>query len=448
MNEEKIDVVIIGAGLSGLISATLLHRAGLKVRVIEARSRIGGRILSGSINETTVDLGGQWIGPQQNRIKKLINELGLSLVPQFNKGRHILELNKKIFNYRGLIPNLPLPALVATSLALKKLNYLASQIDPKMMLPVENLIALDSITAEEGIQKLTKNLISRELLRAATRAIWCAEPIEISWLWFLGYVRAGRSIEKLLGVKGGAQQSRVIGGAWQITERLSHQLVPNTILLSTPVKGITRRKDLLNVQHSKGSALASSVIMAIAPSMMCNISCDLPGFTRRTRLAKQMPMGRVIKSVLAYPRPFWRDMGFSGQVSSNHSGFGPIFDACQPGQSHGLLVGFFEAGIGENLDFHERASAAHDAVERWFQSPKQQLIGYTEHDWTSDPWSGGCYGGIPTPGALSSDLSALRVPRDGLHWASTETATEWTGYMEGAIQAGFRAASEIIKKRN
>jgi monoamine oxidase len=80
---------------------------------------------------------------------------------------------------------------------------------------------------------------------------------------------------------------------------------------------------------------------------------------------------------------------------------------------------------------------------RFFGPQAAHPVGFVEKNWNDDPWSGGCYGGVPGPGTLVAYGEALRAPCGRIHWAGTETATEWMGYLEGAIQSGHRAAAEV-----
>ena len=107
------DVVVVGAGLAGLSAARSLGAAGSHAVVLEARSRVGGRVLNHDLgNGDVVELGGEWIGPAQLRVNKLVAELGLETFPTYNEGEHILDLHGRIKRYTGDIPPLPAAALV------------------------------------------------------------------------------------------------------------------------------------------------------------------------------------------------------------------------------------------------------------------------------------------------------------------------------------------------
>ena len=84
---EQVDVVVVGAGLAGLIAARDLLAAGVSVLVLEARGRVGGRLLNHTLEGgAVVEVGGQWVGPTQDRVLALADELGVGLFPTYIEG--------------------------------------------------------------------------------------------------------------------------------------------------------------------------------------------------------------------------------------------------------------------------------------------------------------------------------------------------------------------------
>ena len=88
--ERSADVLVVGAGVAGLVAARELVKRGRSCLVLEARDRVGGRTLTQKLGNDWVDLGGQWIGPTQDRLAALARELDVPTFPQHHQGKKIL----------------------------------------------------------------------------------------------------------------------------------------------------------------------------------------------------------------------------------------------------------------------------------------------------------------------------------------------------------------------
>src|SRR5262249_56483386 len=108
----------------------------------------------------------------------------------------------------------------------------------------------------------------------------------------------------------------------------------------------------------------------------------------------------------------------------------------------GLVPGAGAGGLAGAGPARGRAEVL-ASFARYFGPAATRPADYAEHDWTADPWTRGCYGAHFPPGTWTQFGSALRRPAGLLHWAGTETATHWSGYMDGAVQSGQRAAREV-----
>jgi monoamine oxidase len=165
-------------------------------------------------------------------------------------------------------------------------------------------------------------------------------------------------------------------------------------------------------------------------------------------------MGSVIKLQLLFDRPFWRSQGWSGLVLDDTGPFGFTADNGSPGDDTGVLVTFLSAEAARvwgDARLGPDAPAARrrlflEHVTSVFGDDIPEPVGYVDRDWTADPWIGGGYSGVMRPGGWSRCGSALREPVGRVHWASAESATMWTGYVDGAIQSGLRAASEVLEQ--
>ena len=118
---EQVDVAVVGAGLAGLTAARRLAEGGAEVVVLEASDRVGGRTVNEPISETEkTEMGGQWVGPTQDRVLALIEELGLETFPTRTEGDNVIEVGGRLRRYRGTIPKLS--PLVLADLAIARLR--------------------------------------------------------------------------------------------------------------------------------------------------------------------------------------------------------------------------------------------------------------------------------------------------------------------------------------
>ena len=445
---DKVDVCVIGAGVAGLRAAQQLILRGRSVRVLEARNRVGGRTLGGMLCGQAVDLGGQWLGPTQTRALALCEELGLKTYPQYAEGRRLMELDGKLRSYSGTVPRMSLPGLLDTANALRRLNQAANRIDPAAPWQGADAERWDRMTLDQWMQQTLYTRSGRRLMEILSRAIACCEPHEVSLLCLLHYVAAAGSLETMMEVRGdGAQHLRVRGGTFQFASLLAARLPSGVLALDTPVYAVEQSDAGVIVRHARGTVHAARLIIAIAPPLVAHIDFQPALPTARLQLQSRMPMGTVIKALVAYERPFWRELGWSGEAISDQGPFGPVMDATPPGSTQGFLVGFFNGGHGRALagaDTAVRRDAAVRCLQRYFGPEAATPIGYVDQDWSSEPWSLGGYIGLTTPGTLTAYGPALHAPCGRIHWAGTECATRWTGYIDGAISSAERAAAEVL----
>ncbi len=441
----RFDTVIVGGGLAGLTAARELARHGRSCCVLEARERVGGRTLSHGLLSDTIDLGGQWIGPTQHRVRALAAELGVATFPQYQAGRKILALAGKRQTYRGTIPGIAPLALLDLQLALWKIDWLARQVPTAAAFTAPHARAWDTQTMAEWMTTTMRTEAAQAVLTGAIRAVFAAEPHDLSLLFVLFYARSAGGIMKLVEIRGGAQEWRLIGGAQQLSIRLAAQ--PGVqVICDTPVTAIRQDADGVDVVTGGQVYRASRAVVAVPPAVAQQIAFDPLPPPNRAALLAQVPMGRVIKCIIAYRTPFWREQGFSGEVVTDGAPGQIVFDDSPHDTSFGALVMFIlgdAATTWAQRSRAERLKAVCTQLGALFGPTASTPIAYLDHDWTAERWSKGCYVGIFPPGVLTAHGAALREPFGRIHWAGTETATIWNGYMDGAIESGMRAAHEI-----
>lgn len=441
---ETCDVAVIGAGFAGLRAATLLRAAGHSVQVIEARGRVGGRSMPGTLNGRTLDLGGQWVGVRHDRLRALAADAGAALVPQYVQGDKLLQVGEKIQRYSGLIPPISPATLIEMQLALTRLRALQKRVPLDAPWEARDAAQLDRLSVDAWQSRWLRTRGARALMDIAVRAVFCATPRQLSMLGFLHYLRANEHFDALLSTDAGAQALTVEGGMHQLARHMASRL-GDAVRLNSPVRHIEQQADHAVLHFADAALRARRVIVAMSPQAAGRIG-SAPWMPAREQLAQRMPMGSVIKCLIAYRTPFWRAQGLTGEFVSTHAAFSPVFDVSPADASHGALIGFFDGPDAlrwSGATAEARKAEVIATLVRAYGSEAAHYIDYVDYDWIADPYSRGCYTGLWTPGTMTEVGRALREPVGRIHWAGTETASEWCGYIEGALLSGERAAAEV-----
>ena len=445
--ERQADVVIVGAGLSGLMAARTLLVAGVEPLVLEARDRVGGRTWTRPASDgTPLDLGGQWIGPTQRRVLALAEELGIQMFKTWDTGKNIEWRRGERITYSGAIPTHD-PATSADVVeAMLTLNMMATQVPLDTPWTAPNALEWDSQTFDTWSRANARSDEARELMELVIQAAFSVEARDVSLLHVLFYIHSAGNLMDLVAVTGGAQESRIVGGTQQFSEKLATTL-GDRVTLNAPVHTIAQDEHGVRVEADGATVSAERAIIALPPTLAGRLRYRpaLPGY--RDQFTQRVPMGTVIKVQCLYERPFWREDGLTGQVTSDTGAVRITFDNTPVSGSPGILLGFIEGDEGRRWgrrSQEERRAEVLDCLARYFGERARVPQEYVEMSWAEEEYSRGCYAGFLPPGVLTAYGEALRAPVGRLHWAGTETATEWNGYMDGALQAGERAAREVM----
>ena len=444
---SEADVAVVGAGLAGLVAARELRAAGASVAVLEARDRVGGRTLNEPLGDgQVVEVGGQWLGPTQDRIAALAREVGVDTFSTHVTGARLIEFDGRLRRYTGRIPRIGPAVLADVQQAMLKLDRLARRVPLDAPWEAPRAEHLDSQTLWSWMRRNVYTRGGRALLELATEAVWAAEPAEISLLHILFYIHSAGRFEVLLETEGGAQQDRFVGGSQLVSIRMAEEL-DDAVELSAPVRRIEHSSDGVLVVADGDEIRARRAIVAIPPPLCGRIAYDppLPGY--RDQLTQRMPQGSVIKCMAVYDAPFWRDEGLSGEATSDAGPAKLTFDNTPPSGSPGVLVGFLEGARARQYGRFtpaQRREAVLKGFARLFGDRAGRPDRFIERAWADEEWSRGCYGCYMPPGGWTQFGQALRTPIGPIHWAGAETATVWSGYMDGAVQSGQRAASEVL----
>ena len=445
---QDTDVVVVGAGLAGLAAARELRSAGRDVVVLEARDRVGGRTLNEPIGDgKVVEIGAQWVGPTQDRVLRLIRELGLETFPTYVAGESVFERGGHLARYSGTIPRANPVGLLEVGIALKRLNAMAARVPPEAPWRAPKARRWDAETFATWARRNVRTAVARDILRLAIIGVWAAEPEDVSLLHVLFYIRSAGSLEILTDAEGGAQQDRVVGGTQLISLGIAEELGPAVVELATPVRSIRHTETGVSVVSDRVTVGAKGAIVAVPPTLAGRIAYDPPLPAVRDGLSQRMAQGSVVKCMAVYERPFWRERGLSGAITSVTGPVSVGFDNSPPDGTPGVLLGFLEgraAREAADLPQAERRRMVAECFARFFGPQAANPVAYVDRAWGADEWSRGCYGGFMPPGAWTDHGAALREPIGPIHWAGAETAVVWNGYMDGAVGSGQDAARAVL----
>jgi len=421
---------------------------GVSVVVLEARERVGGRVENHDIGDgRVVEVGGQWIGPTQDRLAALARDLGVETFPTHAQGANLLEYGGSVRRYKGTIPRINPAVLVDVERAQRRLNRLARRVPLEAPWEAPGAGRLDGQTVATWMRRNLATRSGRMLLELGIEAVWAAQPEDMSLLHVLFYIHSAGSLELLFDTEGGAQQDRFAGGSQLIPIRMAEELGGERLVLGAPVRRLEHGPDGVTVHADGTVARGRRAILAIAPTLAGRIAYDppLPGY--RDQLTQRMPLGTVAKCMAIYAEPFWRSEGLSGQAASDIGPVRLMFDNSPPDGSPGVLLGFLEGRRARELgrlSADERRTAVIDCFARMFGPRAAAPDEYVERLWAEEEWTRGCYGCHMPTGAWTNYGPALRAPIGPLHWAGAEYAHVWNGYMDGAVRSGDAAVAEVV----
>ncbi|HEV2076155.1 MAG TPA: FAD-dependent oxidoreductase, partial [Thermoleophilaceae bacterium] len=401
----------------------------------------------GELAGVAVDLGASWVGPSQDRINALAAELGVATRPTHTAGRKLIRWRGRVRGYRGTIPRLDPLTLIDTELMRRRFERLARSVPVGCPWAAPDAAAADARSLASWLERSTLTRGPRELMRIATPTVWGCEPGELSLLHALHYVHAAGGLDPLLEVEDGAQQDRLEGGAQGLALALAARLGPEPLVLGAPVERIARTEGgSLELRAGSLSVGARRAVVAAPPALRSGIAFDPPLPHEHEEVARSFPQGSITKVYAAYPEPFWRLRGASGEALSDQGPVTITFDATPPAGSPGILVGFVggaDARALEGRPSEERRARTLASLASLFGSRAARPLAYLEHSWAHERWSRGGPTAVAGPGAWTAHGRALREPVGPIHWAGTETAGRWTGFMDGAVRSGERAAAEV-----
>ena len=455
---RRADFVVVGAGLAGLTAAREIVRAGRSVIVLEARNRTGGRVLNHGLGGGEIsEAGGTFAGPTQDKIVGLGRDLGVGTFETYNTGNNVYHSSGKRVEWSDTGPTGTAPPdpviLPDLAQAVTQLNSMAAEVPVDAPWQAARAPEWDGQTLESWINDNSITEDFRRLVPMATRPIFGAEPRELSLLYVLYYIAASGderhpgTFERNFNTRDGAQQWRFHGGSSAIVDRMAREL-GRRIVLRAPARRIEQVRGGVRVVSDRLTVNARRVIVAVPPTIAGDIGYEPAMPRERDELTRRLPQGTLIKAAAVYPRPFWREKGYTGQGLTPDGFVAATFDDSPPDGSPGVVFGFVggdKARAFRRLAPAERRAAVLGEFATFWGDEARQATDYFETDWTGATWSRGCPVAIYAPGTMLSYGEQIRTPVGRIHWAGTETSTYWNGYMDGAVRSGLRAAKEVLE---
>lgn len=422
-SKKQAKVLVIGAGISGLGAARELQKNGFEVVVLEARSRIGGRIHTFQDWGYPMDLGASWIhGTQQNSITRLAKEADL----------HLMETDYESLQFfsKG-----------------KEFGFLSKVLSAKEFQSLEDEM-------ENFASKLNKDVSLRELFEKFRENLNAERKPLIEWLFLTHESNLAESLDKVSAISF-FQEAELFSGEDAIFEK-GYEGITNflsqglDIRLNEIVTTIqSTNKDVL-VTTSKGKFTADYCLITIPLGVLkkgsIKFSPELS--TKKKEAITKLNMGVLNKLYAEYDEPFWDKSTVSLGIGPEKQDF-RFFLNYLPFFGKSTLVGFLPGDFGRDAERLSDAGLKEMLTKRLRQEigkpiPIPKRVYLTR--WNSDPFSFGSYSYFPV-GSTGKDMLALGEKEGRLYFAGEHTSPKYYGYVHGGFLSGLRATNEILQKR-
>ncbi|MFI1518885.1 flavin monoamine oxidase family protein [Kitasatospora cineracea] len=439
--------LVVGAGLAGLTAAVELAEHGVRVTVLEARERVGGRARGIEVAPGRwIDAGAAYLGDRHTELHALLAACDLKTAPTEMAGASRFALRDG--DGDGATADGRFPPLNAVALGdlFERLEELAAAVRPDAPWLTPDAERLDALTAADWAERELAHPDARLFFPLFLGEMMAADPAKVSVLHMAFYLRSGGGLRYLNAFAGGAQQDRVAGGAHRLCERLARRLLDAGGVLRTgePALAVEQSDAEVTVRTPEGSYRAEAAVVAVPPLLADAIGYR-PGLPV-PRAASRTERGCAVKLSLVFPEPVWRAHGLSGWSVNAAGPLLSTVDDTPPEGSPGVLTGFVtgaEAHRYAALEPGEQRAAALAQARRLFPMLPEP-IGFHLTDWVNEPWSRGCYAALFGPGDWTALGPTLTAPHGRVRFAGTETSTEFFGLLEGAVRSGRRAAADLL----
>ena len=452
MLELDRDVVIVGAGPSGLTAARELKKAGLSVAVLEARDRVGGRTWTDTIDGAMLEIGGQWVSPDQTALLALIDDLGLQTYSRYREGESVyIGADGKRTLYTGDT----FPVSETTAAEMDKLTAL-----------------LDSLAAEIGPEEPWAHPKARELDTVSFHHWLRQNSTDEEACNNIGLFIAGGMLTKpahafsalqavLMAASAGSftnltdedfiLDKRVVGGMQQVSLLQAAELGED-VVLDSPVRTINWAQDAaggyrVTAVSERATVNARFVIMAVPPNLYSRVSFNPPLPRRQHQMHQHQSLGLVIKVHAVYSTPFWRDAGLSGTAFGAGAIVQEVYDNTNYEDPRGTLVGFVsdeKADAMFELSAEDRRRAILESIASFLGEKALDPEVYYESDWGAEEWTRGAYAASYDLGGLHRYGKDQLKPVGPIYWSCSDLAAEGYQHVDGAVRMGQITAARIV----
>lgn len=449
MTEINRDVVIVGAGAAGTTAGNELRKAGLSVAVLEARDRVGGRVWTDTIDGAMLELGGQWVSPEQSALIETVDELGLETFSRYRDGDSVyLSRSGQLTRFTGDIFPVPPETEKAMLTLIGRLDALVAQVDPDRPWETPDAEFLDTVSFHEWLRRQSDDQEAVDNIALYIADAMLTKPAHaFSTLEALLMAASAGSFTHLVDADF-ILDKRVVGGLQQVPIRLAERLGED-VYLEQPVRSLRWGTDGVTARADGMTVRARYALLALAPNLYDRISFS-PALPRlRQQLHQHLSMGFVIKVHAVYDRPFWREQGLSGTAFSPYELVHEAYDNTNYGDARGTLVGFVsdrKADRAFRLSAAGRRDAILESMSHYYGPETLNPVVYYESDWGSEEWTRGAYAASFDIGGRSRYGSDLRIPVGPIHFACSDLAGAGFQHVDGAIRMGRAAAAEITAR--
>jgi putrescine oxidase len=447
---DTVDVVVVGAGVTGLTAARRLRAAGRSVRVLEARDRVGGRLLTDDVDGVRLEVGGQWVSPDQTALLAVLDELDLATYPRHREGESVYvgrDGVRRTFTGDAF----PVPARTAAEVErlTAELDRLAAGMDPLRPWEHPDADELDRVTFAEWLERRTDDAEARDNIALYVGPAMLTKPTHaFSALTAVLMAASAGGFSNLVDADF-ILDRRVVGGLHEVPLRLAERL-GDDVRLSAPVTAIDWDDAGVTVTADGTCVRAAHAVLAVPPTLVGRIAFTPPLPAGHQQMRQQQSFGQVIKLHVTYETPFWRDAGLSGTAFSPYALVHEAYDNTNedvPGETRGTLVGFVSDERADELlalEPDERRRRVLASLRDYYGEQALHPVGYYESPWMHDEWTAGAYATSFATGSLTRFGPLTREGVGPMLFASSDVAGLGFQHVDGGIRMGEAVAQRIL----